>query len=55
MYSLPNTIRAIESRMMRWVGQVALMRMMINAYKNSVRKREGKNHLEDLDVDERVV
>jgi hypothetical protein len=30
-YSLPNIIRMIKSRMMRWTGNVACMREMRNA------------------------
>jgi hypothetical protein len=33
LYSSPNIIRVINSRRMRWVGHVALMRKLRNAYK----------------------
>jgi hypothetical protein len=32
LYSSPNIIRMIQSRRMRWAGQRACMRAMINAY-----------------------
>jgi hypothetical protein len=38
-------IRVIKSRKMRWVGKVALMGEMRNAYKILVRKPEGKKPL----------
>jgi hypothetical protein len=37
-----NNIRVIKSRMIRWVGHVAYMVEMRNAYKILVRKPEGK-------------
>jgi hypothetical protein len=54
-YISPHIIRVIKSRKMRWVGHVACMRKMINAYNNLVEKSEWRNHLEDLDVDGRRV
>jgi hypothetical protein len=48
--SSPNIIRVIRSRRMRWVGHVARMGNRRGAYRILVGKPEGKNHLEDLDV-----
>jgi len=45
LYSSPNVIRAIKSRKMRWVRQVARMREMRRAYKILVGKPEGKRPL----------
>jgi hypothetical protein len=42
----PDIIRMIELRRMRWVGHVALMGEMRNAYKDLVVKPEGKRQLE---------
>jgi hypothetical protein len=45
LYTSSNFIRVIKSRGMRWVGRVAPMKMMRNAYKMLVRKSEGKKPL----------
>jgi hypothetical protein len=43
LYSLPNRIRMIKSRRMRWAeGHVARMVEKRNGYRIFVRKREGK-------------
>jgi len=41
LYASPNVIRMIKSRRMRWVGHVARMEEMRNAYEILVRKPEG--------------
>jgi hypothetical protein len=43
--SLPNIIRMIKSRRMRWMGHVARMGERRIAYRVSVRKPEGKRQL----------
>jgi hypothetical protein len=48
MHASPNIIRMIKSRM------VACMEEIINTHKVLVGKPEGKNHLEDVGVDERI-
>jgi hypothetical protein len=53
--SLPNTVKIIKSRTMRWAGYGGLIGEMRNVYKILIRKPEGKNHLEDLGVDGRVI
>jgi hypothetical protein len=45
LYSFPNTIRQIKSRMIRWVGHVARTEEDRNMYKVLVGKPEGKRPL----------
>jgi hypothetical protein len=45
LYSSPNTIRMIKSRMMRWARHVARMGETRNAYRILVGKPEGKRPL----------
>jgi hypothetical protein len=45
-YSLPNIIRMIKSRKMRWAGHVAQMGEKRNAYRLLMGKPEGKRPLE---------
>jgi hypothetical protein len=42
LYTTPNIIRVIKSRIMRWAGHVARMGEMKNAYKILVGKSEVK-------------
>jgi hypothetical protein len=42
LYSLPNTIRTIKSRRMRWAGHVARIGEKRNAYRVLVGKPAGK-------------
>jgi hypothetical protein len=44
LYSLPNIIRMIKSRRMRWAGLVARIGETRNAYRVLVGKPEGKSH-----------
>jgi hypothetical protein len=55
LYPSPNIIKVIKSRNMRWAGNVASMGCMRNSYHILVGKPEGKNYLEDLDVDEKII
>jgi hypothetical protein len=48
LYSSPNIIKMIKTRMMRWAGQVARMGEMRNTYRILVGKSEGKRPLERL-------
>ena len=43
--SLPNIVRVIKSRRMRWVGHVALMGEEMGVYRVLVGKPEGKSPL----------
>ena len=45
LYSLPNIIRNLKSRRLRWAGHVARMEQSRNAYKVLVGKLEGKRPL----------
>jgi superfamily II helicase len=47
-YALPNIIKVIKSRRMRWTGHVARMREMRNAQKLLVGKYEGTRARETL-------
>jgi hypothetical protein len=40
---------------MRWVGHVACIGEMRNAYRILIEKSKGKNHLEDPSVDGRII
>ena len=42
LYSLPNIVRVVKSRRMRWAGHVARMGEGRGAYRVLVRKPEGK-------------
>jgi hypothetical protein len=44
-YSIPNIIRAIKSRRMRWAGHVARMGERRGVYRTLVGKPEGKRPL----------
>jgi hypothetical protein len=45
LYSLPNIIRVIKSRRLRWAGHVARMEERRDAYRVLVRKPEGRRPL----------
>jgi hypothetical protein len=47
LYNLPNIIRVIKSRRLRWADHVARMREMRGACRFWVGKREGMRHFED--------
>jgi hypothetical protein len=51
LYSFPDVIMQVKSRRMRWAGHVARMGEERKVYKVLVGKPEGRNHLEDQDVD----
>jgi hypothetical protein len=42
LYSLPNIVRVVKSRRMRWAGNVALMGEGRGVHRVLVEKREGK-------------
>ena len=45
LYSLPNIVRVVKSRRMRWAGHVARMRQGRVVYRVLVGKHEGKRPL----------
>ena len=45
MYSLPNIIRSVKSRRLRWAGHVARMEQSRNAYRVLVGKPEKERPL----------
>jgi hypothetical protein len=55
LYCLPNIIRVIKSRRMRWAGHVTRMGERRDAYRVLMGKLEGKNHLEDPGVDGMII
>jgi hypothetical protein len=54
LYSSPNIIRQIKSRRMRWAGHVARIGEERKVYRVLVGKPEGRDHLEDRDIDGRM-
>jgi hypothetical protein len=55
LYSLPNIVRVVKSRRMRWAGHVARMEEDKGAHRLLVEKPEGKRPLGDQDVDGRII
>jgi hypothetical protein len=47
-YSLPNIIRAVKSRSMRWATHVAHMGEMRNIYRIWEENLKGRDHLENV-------
>ena len=54
-HSLPNIVRVVKSRRMRWAGHVALMGEGRVLYGVLVGKPEGKRPLRDPDVDGSII
>ena len=55
LYSLPNILRVVKSRRMRWAGHVAGMGEGRVVHRVLVGKPEGKSHCGDPDVDVRII
>ena len=55
LYYSPNTIRVIKSWRMRWEGHVAHTGDRRGAHRVMVGKPEGKNHLEVLGIEGRII
>jgi hypothetical protein len=51
LYPLPNIVRVVKSRRMRWAEHVAHMGEERGVHRVVVRKPEGKSHWGDPDVD----
>ena len=55
LYSLPNIVRVVKSRRMRWAGHVASMGEGRGVHRVLVGKPEGKRPLGDPDVDGSII
>ena len=55
LYSLPNIVRVVKSRRMRWAGHVARMVEGRDVHRVLVGKPEGKRPLGDPDADGRTI
>jgi hypothetical protein len=55
LHSSSNIIRMITSRKMRWAGHVAHVGGVRNSYIILVGNLKGRNHLEGLDVDRKII
>ena len=55
LYSLPNIVRVVKSRRMRWAGHVARMGEGRGVHSVLVVKPEGKRPLGRPDVDGRII
>jgi hypothetical protein len=55
LYSLPNIVRVVKSRRMRWAGHVARMGEERGVHRVLVGKPEGKRPLGRPDVDGRII
>ena len=54
-YCLPDIVRVIKSRIMRWAEHAARIGERRGVYRVSVGKPKGKNHLGDSGVDGRII
>ena len=55
LFSLPNIVRVVKSRRMRWVGHVVRMGEGRGVHRVVVGKPEGKRPLGDPDVDGMII
>jgi hypothetical protein len=55
LYFSPNIIQVIRSIIMRWAVHMARMGDRRGAYRVLMGRRDGKNHLEDIEVDGRII
>ena len=55
LYSLPNIVRVVKLRRMRWAGHVARMGEDRGVHRVLVGKPEGKRSLGDQDLDGRII
>ena len=55
LYSLPNMVRVVKSRRMRWVKHMALMGEGRVVHRVLVGKPEESGHWEDPEVDGRIL
>jgi hypothetical protein len=55
LYTSSDIIRMIESGHIWRIGKVALVERTIKAFKSLVRKLKGRDYLEDLGIDGRIL
>jgi hypothetical protein len=55
LYSSPNIIRAIKSRIMIWAGHVAVIGDRRGACRAFVGDLMERDHLEDVGIDRRII
>jgi hypothetical protein len=55
LYSLPNIVRVVKLRRMRWAGYVVHMGQERGVHRVLVGKPEGKSHWGDPDIDGRII
>ena len=55
LYSLPNIVRVVKSRRMRWAGHVALMGEDRGVHRVLVGSLRESGHWGDQDVDGRII
>jgi hypothetical protein len=54
VYASPNIIRVNKPRRMRWVRHAVYMGEIRNPYKILVGNLKGRDHSEDLGIDEKI-
>jgi hypothetical protein len=55
LYSLPNIVRVVKSRRMRWVGNVARVGEERGVHRRLVGKPRERSHWGDPDVDGKII
>ena len=55
LYSLPNIVRVVKSRRMRWAGHVVRMVDGRGVHRVLIGKPEGRDHWGDPDVDGKII
>jgi hypothetical protein len=55
VYALPNIIKVIKSRRMRWAEHTARMGEVRNAYSVLIERPEERDHSEDLGVNGKLI
>jgi hypothetical protein len=55
MIYLPNIVQVVKLKRMRWMEYVARMGESRGVYRVLVGKPEGKSHLEDPNIDGRII